>query len=72
MADAQMVDELVDGVEHRIERVAIAGEDHPGGERAGALAAEGVEGAVDDLDRVGLMGAGALAPPRRCRRRPGR
>ena len=56
MAGAEPVDDLVDRIEDRIERVAIAGEDHPGGERAGALAPEGVEGAVDDSDRVGLAG----------------
>ena len=55
-----MLDQLVDRIEHRVERVAIAGEDHPGGERAGAFLAERVEGAVDDLDRIALAGAGAL------------
>ena len=60
MAGAQMIDQLVDRLQYRIQRVAIAGEDHPGGERAGALLAERVEDAVDDLDRVGLVGAGAL------------
>ena len=63
MALAQLVDQLVDRVEYRVQRLAIAGKDHPGRERAAALAAEGVEGAVDDLDRIGLMGAGAHAPP---------
>ena len=58
MAGAQMIDQRVDRIEHRVERVAIAGQDHPGGERAGPLAAEGVEDAVDDLDRVGLVRAG--------------
>ena len=38
------------------ERVAVAGEDHPRGERAGALAPEGVEGLVDDVARIGLAG----------------
>ena len=54
VALAELVDEAVDRVEDRVERVAIAGEDHPGGERAGALAVERVEGAVDDLARIGL------------------
>src|SRR3954471_2928619 len=60
MALAELVDEAVDGVEDRVEGVAIAGKDHPGGERSGALAVEGVEGAVDDLARVGLALALAL------------
>ena len=41
-------------------RVAIAGDDHPGGERAGALLAERIEALVDDHAGVGLAGAGAL------------
>ena len=49
-------------IESRIgfERVAVAGEDHPGGERAGAFLAERVEALVDDHARIGLAGAGAL------------
>src|SRR5688500_14895881 len=54
VAGAELVDEAVDGVEDRIESVAIAAEDHPGRERSGALAVEGVEGPVDDLARIGL------------------
>src|SRR4051812_37600926 len=59
MAGAEVIDELVDRLQHRVQRVAIARKDHPGGERAGALLAEGVEDAVDDLDRVGLVRPGA-------------
>ena len=54
MAVAELVDQPVDGVEDRVEGVAVAGQDHPGGERSGAFLVEGVEGAVDDLARVGL------------------
>ena len=63
MAVAELVDEPVDGVEDRVERVAIAAEDHPGGERSGPFAVEGVEGAVDDLARIGLALALALDDP---------
>src|SRR4051812_47984879 len=54
MALAELVDEAVNRVEYRVEGVAIAGEDHPGGERAGAFLPERLEGAVDDLARIGL------------------
>src|SRR3712207_1680582 len=64
MARAQLVDEPVDGVEDRVERVAVAAEDHPGGESPGALAVEGVEGPVDDLARIRLALPLALDDPR--------
>ena len=47
-------------IEDRVERVAVAGDDHPRGERARALAVEGVEGAVDDVAGIGLARAGPL------------
>ena len=60
MTFAELVDQLVDGIEDRVERVAIAGKDHPGGERAGAFLAEGIEGAVHDGDRIDLAGPALL------------
>ena len=60
VADGQLGDEAADRIEDRVQRVAVAGEDHPRGERAGAFLAERVEGLVDDVARVGLPGAGAL------------
>src|SRR3954447_24122426 len=43
MTDSELRYQRAEGVEDRIERVPIAGEDHPGGERAGAFLAERVE-----------------------------
>ena len=60
MADAELGDEAVDRIEDRVQRVAVAGEDHPGGKRAGAFAAERVEGLIDDVAGVGLAGARAF------------
>ena len=60
MADAELGDERPDRIEDRVERVAVAGEDHPGGKRAGAFAVERVEGAVDDVAGVGLSRARAF------------
>ena len=58
--DAQLSDERPKRFEDLVECIAIAGEDHPGGERAGAFAAESVESLVDNIARVGLAGAGAF------------
>ena len=60
VTDSELGNEAADGIEDGIERIAIAGEDHPGGKRPGALAAEGVEGLVDDVARVRFAGASAL------------
>jgi hypothetical protein len=60
MADAELCDELLQRIENGIERVAIAGEDHPGGERSSALAAEGIEGSIDDVAGVRLAGTRPL------------
>ena len=60
MTDAQLRDEALDRVEDGIERIAVAGEDHPGCERTGAFAAERVEGHVDDVARVGFAGTRTL------------
>ena len=59
VAFAELVDEVVDGGHHGLQRLRVAGEDHPGGERAAALFAKGVERPVDDLARVRLAAAGA-------------
>lgn len=56
VADAQLGDQLAQGIENGIECIPIAGEDHPGGECARAFSAEDVEGSVDDVARVRLAG----------------
>jgi len=56
MADGQLRNERLKRIEYRIESVAIAGEDHPSGEGAGAFAPERVEGLVDDVARIRLTG----------------
>jgi hypothetical protein len=60
VADGELGNQPADRIEDRVERVAIAGQDHPCGQRAGAFPVEHVEGAVDDLARVGLPCAGLL------------
>src|SRR5690242_9532459 len=54
VADAQLSDEPADRFEDRVERVAVAREDHPRGKRAGPFAVEHVERAIDDVARVRL------------------
>src|SRR5690348_17886817 len=56
----QLGDETLDRFKDRVQRIAVAGKDHPGGEGACALLPEGVEALVDDDARVSLAGAGAL------------
>ena len=60
VADPKLSDEIADGIEDRVQRVAVAGQDHPCGKRAGAFAVEGVERAVDHLADVALADPGAL------------
>ena len=60
VADAELGDQSSDRIEDGVERVAVAGEDHPGGKSAGAFAVEHVEGAVDDLARVDFAGTRPL------------
>lgn len=60
MANAQLRDECSKRIEDRIEGVAVAGEDHPGGERASAFAVENIECAIDDIASVGFTSAGAF------------
>ena len=55
--DRELRDEASDRIEDRIERVPVPGEDHPCGQRSGALLAERVETLVDNDARVGLSGA---------------
>ena len=52
--DAQLSNQAADRFEYRVQRVAVAGEDHPRSERSRALAAEDIERAVDDVARVCL------------------
>ena len=60
VADLELGDEAPDGVEDRIESIAIAGQDHPGRERSRTLAVERVERSVDDFTDVRFAGARAL------------
>lgn len=60
MADGQFGDERPDRIEDRVERVAIATQDHPRGECSRALLAEGIETLVDDDPCVGFSGPCAL------------
>ena len=56
VADAQLGDQLSKRIENGIERIAVAGENHPGCERARTFAAEDVEGPIDDIARIRLAG----------------
>ena len=60
VAESQPGDQYADRFEDRVERVAIAGEDHPRRQRPGALLAESVEHAVDDDPGIGFAGTGLL------------
>ena len=60
MIEGQLIDQRPDRLEDWVERVAVAGEDHPRREGASALLAERVESLVDDLAGVDLAGAGKL------------
>src|SRR4051794_22932688 len=60
MANGELGDEAADRIEDRVERVAVAGDDHPRGECTGAFLAECIEALVDDDPRIGFPGAGAL------------
>lgn len=59
VTDAELGDERPDRFEDRVQRVPIAGQDHPGGERPGSFSIEGIEGAVDDFAGFRLAGTGA-------------
>ncbi len=60
MSDRQLSDQAANRIQDRVQRIAVAGNDHPGGERAGAFLAERVEALVDDHARVALAGSGAF------------
>ena len=55
----EIVDQIVDRLENRVERILIAGQDHPARHRAGA-AGKGVEGHVDHFARILVACARAL------------
>ena len=58
MADTQLRDEGTDRFQDRVERIAVARDDHPCCERAGTLPIEGVEGSIHDLAGIGFMRSG--------------
>jgi len=60
MADGQLSDEAANGIEDRVQRIAIAGQDHPGSERAGTFTAERIEALVDNHPGVCFAGPRAL------------
>lgn len=60
VTDGELGNEAPDRVEDRVERVPVAGEDHPRCKRAGALLAESIEALIDDDARVGLAGPRSL------------
>ena len=60
MANGQLSDQAADRIENRIQRVAVAGKDHPGGERAGTFTVEHVENPVDDVARFRFARAPSL------------
>ena len=76
MPNRELGNEATDRIEDRVQRIAIASEDHPGGKRSRALLAEGIEALVYDHPRVGFAGACAFdgigdAPIHRIRDRLG-
>ena len=59
VADAKLRHQVPDRIQDRVQRVTVAGQDHPRGKSPGAFPTEGVESAVDDFARVCLSGSGA-------------
>ena len=59
VADAELGDERPDRFQDRVQRIPVAGQDHPGGKRPRTFPIEGIEGQVDDLPRVRLVSAGS-------------
>jgi len=57
MPDGELGNERTDRIEDRVQRIAIAGDDHPGRERSRAFLAERIETLVYDYPGVGLAGA---------------
>lgn len=60
VTDRELRNETADRIEDRVQRVAVAGDDHPGGEGTGPLPAKSVEALVDDEPGIGFAGAGKL------------
>lgn len=60
MPDRKLGNHVSDRFEDRVERVAIAGKDHPGGEGSGAFLTKRIENQVDDGARVGPPGSSAF------------
>ncbi len=60
VTDCQLRDEAADGIENRVQSVAVAGQDHPCCKRSCAFLAEGVETLVDDHPRIRLPGPCSL------------
>ena len=54
---SDFVDQLMNGLDDRRQRVFIAGEDHPAGQRARAFLVEGVESEVHHFARAAQPGA---------------
>lgn len=54
VTDGQLGDEVAKGIEDRVERIAVAGEDHPRSERTRSFPAEHVERLVDNVPGIGL------------------
>jgi hypothetical protein len=57
VADRELRDQVPNGIEDRVQGVAIAGKDHPGGKRSGAFFPECVKALVNDHAGVGLTSA---------------
>lgn len=53
-------DEATNGIEDWIQCIAVAGQNHPGGEGAGPFLAKGVEAPVDDHACIGFTRASPL------------
>lgn len=58
--DGQLRDEMADRIENGIERITVAGEDHPGGKRPRAFTPECVKALVNDDASVCFTGPRAL------------
>ena len=56
----EFVDQIVDRLDQRIERILVAVEQHPGRQRRAAALIEGIEGKIDHLPRGAFTRAGRL------------
>lgn len=59
-SNAELGDQAANRIQDGVERVTVAGEDHPRGQRAGSFTVENVERPVDDVAGVDLPGARPL------------